>query len=160
MGEILGPPPQSGSGKRQTTWCEEPFVKVSDVAQDNGINDGLSEIAYAVDDSGRYVKARSLGWEPKNVANAQAWEVIRAGIVAEIELINTGKRSPLAYHMAHHLMDVGLLASYVRMSRWRVRRHLKPQVFNRLKPKIMKRYADLFGLSVDELGKIPDLNNL
>ena len=44
-------------------------------------------------------------------------------------------------------MTVGL-ASYVRLPRWRVKRHLKPSVFNRLKPEIMQRYVDLFGLTL------------
>jgi hypothetical protein len=52
-------------------------------------------------------------------------------------------------------MTVGLAASYVRLPRWRVKRHLKPSVFNRLKPEIMQRYADLFGLTLAEFKQIP-----
>ena len=33
---------------------------------------------------------------------------------------------------------VGLIASYVRLPRWRVKRHLKPTVFNRLSPEILR----------------------
>jgi hypothetical protein len=52
-------------------------------------------------------------------------------------------------------MTAGLAASYVRLPRWRVKRHLKPSVFNRLKPEILQRYADLFGMTLAELRQIP-----
>ena len=131
-------------------------MQKKDVPQDNGMNRGLREIAYAVDEDGRYVQVPSLGWEPKNVANAQAWAVITEDVRAQIRLVRDGKRSPIAYHLARNLMSVGLLASYVRLPRWRVKRHLKPSVFNRLKPEILQRYADLFGLTPAELRRIPD----
>ncbi len=127
-----------------------------DVPQDEGLNLGMREITYAIDENGRYVGVPSLGWEPKNIANAQAWEVIAENIKSEARLVRDGKRSPLAYHLARHLMTVGLAASYVRLPRWRVKRHLKPSVFNRLKPEIMQRYADLFGLTLAEFKQIPE----
>jgi hypothetical protein len=120
------------------------------------MNKGLKEIAYAIDEDGRYVKVSSLGWEPKNIANAQAWEVIDEEVRSQIRLIREGKRSPIAYHLARNLMSVGLLASYVHLPRWRVKRHLKPSVFNRLKPELIQRYADLFGLTPQELRRIPE----
>lgn len=131
-------------------------MRKEDVPQDEGMNRGLREIAYAVDEQGRYVKVPSLGWEPKNVANAQAWEEITAEVATQLRLIRAGRRSPIAYHLARNLMSVSLLASYVRLPRWRVKRHLKPSVFNRLKPEMIQRYADLFGLTPHELCRIPD----
>jgi hypothetical protein len=130
-------------------------MREKDVPQDGGINQGLPEITYAVDENGRYVAVPSLGWEPKNIANAQAWEVISEDINTQARLGRDGKSSPLAYHLARHLMTVGLAASYVRLPRWRVKRHLKPAVFNRLKPEILQRYADLFGLTLAEFKQIP-----
>jgi hypothetical protein len=131
-------------------------MQKKDVPQDVGLNQGLSEITYAVDDDGRYVQVPSLGWEPKNIANQQAWGVIRKEIASVIEQIRSGKRSPLAYHMTRNLMNVGLLASYMGLSRWRVRRHLKPAGFNRLDQALLKRYADVFGISPGALTNIPD----
>lgn len=130
-------------------------MQKKDVPQDIGLNQGLSEITYAVDEEGRYVQAPSLGWEPKNIANQQAWELIRKEILSEIEQIRAGRRSPLAYHMARNLMNVGLLASYAGLSRWRVRRHLKPAGFRRLDRDMLKRYADIFGISPEALQKFP-----
>lgn len=126
-------------------------MRESDVPQDEGLNRGLKEITYAVDQDGRYVVVASLGWEPKNIANAQAWEVIADDIRTQAHRVRAGERSPLAYHLARNLMTVALAASYVRLPRWRVKRHLKPSVFSRLKPEILQRYADLFGLTLAEL---------
>ena len=131
-------------------------MREKDVPQDAGLNQGLREITYAVDENGRYVGVPSLGWEPKNIANAQAWEVISENIHTQARLGRDGKRSPLAYHLAKNLMTVSLAASYVRLPRWRVKRHLKPAVFNRLKPEILQRYADLFGLTLEEFKQIPE----
>ena len=131
-------------------------MQKKDVPQDVGLNKGLTEITYAVDENGSYVQVPSLGWEPKNIANQQAWGLIRQEITFAIEQIRSGERSPIAYHMARNLMTVGLLASYAGLSRWRVRRHLKPAGFNRLDRTMLKRYADVFGISPEALKKIPD----
>lgn len=130
-------------------------MRIKDVPQDDGLNKGMSEITYAVDESGRYVGIRSLGWEPKNIVNAQAWDVIEDDLAAVAGLVRAGKQSPLAFHMAKRLMTAGLLASYVRLPRWRVKRHLKPSVFSRLKPEILQRYADIFGLTPAQIRDIP-----
>jgi len=130
-------------------------MRQRDVPQDEGLNQGLRELTYAVGDDGRYVGVPSVGWEPKNIANAQAWEVISHDIREQARLVREGRRSPIAYHMARHMMTPGLVADYVRLARWRVKRHLRPAVFARLKPEILQRYADLFRLSIAELKRIP-----
>jgi len=135
-------------------------MRIKDVPQDDGLNKGMSEITYAVDENGRYAGVRSLGWEPKNIVNAQAWEVIADDLAAVAGKVRAGRQSPIAYHMAKRLMTVGLLASYVRLSRWRVKRHLKPSVFSRLKPEILQRYADVFGLTPAQIRDIPQADTL
>ena len=133
-------------------------MKKQDVPQDNGINNGLKEIAYAVDENGRYTLVQSAGWDPKTVVNDQAWELINHDIIEQIKLIKAGKRSPLAFHMVKNLMDAGLLASYVNLPKWRVNRHLKMKVYNKLQPEILSRYADVFGISIAQLNEVPDIS--
>ena len=133
-------------------------MKVNDVPQDKGIiGDHGTEVCYAVDDDGKYMLASSLGWEPKNVTNEQAWDVINKEISDAVRGIKAGELSPLAYHMTKNLMDESLLANYSGFYKWRVKRHLKADVFKKLKPAHLKRYADIFGMSIEELKKIPDL---
>ena len=127
-------------------------MKKKNVPQDPGIiEDYGHELCYAVDNQGKYDLVPSIGWEPKNIANKQAWQVIDQEIELALCEINKGRKSPIAYYMAKHQMDIGLLANYMGLYRWQVKRHLKPAVFNRLKEKILKAYADLFDLSVSEL---------
>jgi hypothetical protein len=135
-------------------------MKQEDVPQDNDMNAGVPEVVYAIDETGRYVKVQSMGWHPKNIANQQAWEIIHGDMIAEIKLIKAGKRSPLAFHMVKNLMDVSLMSSYVGLPQWRVKRHLNPDVFKGLEPEILKRYADMFGISIDQLHEVPEADSL
>jgi hypothetical protein len=126
-----------------------------EVPQDNGVLDHWHNIQYAVDENGKYTLVPSSGWEPSNIANYQAWGIIEERLSQVIETVNAYKLSPLAYHMEKNLMDVALLTKYVRISRWRVKRHLRPDVFRRLPLNVLERYAKLFNISIEELQKVP-----
>lgn len=133
-------------------------MKVNEVPQNKGmITDDLREICYAVDENGSYILAKSAGWEPKNIANDQAWTLIEEEISQTVKKIKAGKLSPLAFHMAKNQMNVSLLSKYVGFNRLRVKLHLKPSVFRKLKPSILKRYGRIFDIEVEELLKIPGL---
>jgi hypothetical protein len=133
-------------------------MRIEDVPQDRGMipEDGLREICYAVDSVGNYVLTPSAGWEPKNIANDQAWALIRENIRTTLRQIQAGKRSPLAYHMARNQMSVGLLAQYVGYNRLRVWYHLTPTGFRRLSQKLLGRYAAVFELDVATLVQVPE----
>jgi DNA-binding phage protein len=118
--------------------------------------DRLKEVCYAVDEDGSFVLAESAGWDPKNIANDQAWDLINEQVKETLEKIKSGKLSPLAYHMVRNQMGLGLLAKYAGLNRLRVWRHLKPAGFKRLKSEQLKRYAKIFGIDVADLAKIPE----
>ena len=127
-------------------------MKIDEVPQDKGmITDDIREICYAVDENGRYILAHSAGYEPKNIANDQAWTVIEDEVSQTVKKIEAGKLSPLAFHMVKNQMNVSLLSKYVGFNRLRVKRHLKPSIFRRLKPSILKQYAGVFEIEVEEL---------
>lgn len=130
-------------------------MREEDVPQDSGLLEGQREICYALDEEGRYVLAPTAGWEPKNVANQQAWEVIRDQLLETLDEIRSGRSSALAFHMVRNQMDVALLADYMELPRWRVRRHLRPAIFARLKPALLQGYATLFEIGVDDLCRVP-----
>ena len=131
-------------------------MRKKNVPQDSGILDRWHEIKYAIDDDGRYVLAPSVGWEPANIANKQAWELISKQLDDVIKRIQAQDLSPLAYYMVKNQMDIRLLAKYVRLSRWRVRRHLNPAAFRRLKTSILERYAKTFNVSTEQLFDVPE----
>ena len=132
-------------------------MKIEEVPQDRGaISGNFHEVCYAVDDDGHYVLTASAGWEAKNIANNQTWEVIEQEITKALKGIHDGKLSPLAFHMAKNQMNTGLLAQYAGFSRWRVKRHLKPAVFKRLNPAVLERYSDVFEITVKQLQQFPE----
>jgi hypothetical protein len=131
-------------------------MKVEEVPQDKGmIGDYGHEVCYAVGDNGRYILSPSLGWEAKNVVNDQAWAVIAKETRRMHQMVQNGELSPIAYYQAKHQMDICLLARYVNMAGWRVRRHRRPVIFRKLPERILHRYATVFGVSMEELKTVP-----
>jgi hypothetical protein len=131
-------------------------MEMNEVPQDEALFEGMSEVCYAVDASGRYVLAESTGWEPANIANMQAWEVIHADIAAVLLKVRAGALSPLAYHMVRHQMDAKLLSGYAGLFAWQVRRHMKPGPFQKLKSAQLARYATILKTTAEDLCRIPE----
>ena len=131
-------------------------MEKNEVPQDEALFEGMSEVCYAVDESGRYVLAESTGWEPANIANMQAWEVIHADIAAVLLKVRAGELSPLAYHMVRHQMDAKLLSGYAGLFAWQVRRHMKPGPFQKLKSAQLARYATILKTTAEDLCRIPE----
>ena len=48
-------------------------------------------------------------------------------------------------------MDLSIVASYTGFWKWQIKRHLKPSVFNKLSEAKLKKYADVFEITVEEL---------
>src|SRR5690625_4149111 len=103
-------------------------MKKEDVPQDksNLESANFRELCYALDEDGRYTTAKSTGWEPKTIALSNAIEEINRRTEDAKKRMEAGKTSPVEYYMELNKMDVGILASYVGMWRWRVRRHFRP----------------------------------
>lgn len=135
-------------------------MKKTDVPQQFGLNAGCQEVNYAVDNDGRYTLAQSAGWEVKTIALRQAWEAIVDQLHLVLTEIKAGEKSPLAYHMVKNQMDPALLSQYSGISRWRVKRHLKPTVFHKLDAAALAPYVELFGIDVDLLRMVPEQPDL
>ncbi|HEY1164330.1 MAG TPA: hypothetical protein VGE90_04165 [Chitinophaga sp.] len=131
-------------------------MKKDEVPQDgNNMHNGeMRQLFYAVDDTGKYTKVPSVGWEPENVAMAQAWDDVNEKVEKARQRVLAGETSPIAYYMEKQLMNVSLLARYVGKFQWQVKRHMKPAVFNRLSEKMLHRYAAAFKISVQELKQV------
>ncbi len=121
------------------------------VPQDRGVVEKLSLVFYAVDESGKYVKEQSAGWEPVTIAHEQAFEAMEERLALVGERVKKGELSPIAYYMEKNLMDAKMLSDYIGISRWRVKRHLDPRVFRRLSSPLLERYAKVFGITARQL---------
>jgi len=125
-------------------------MKKAEVPQDNeGLLDGkLREVCYAVDESGNYVTVLSTGWTPKNAALKQAWAEVNEKVEEVKRKVLEGKLSPVAYYMEKNIMNLKLLSQYTGISKWRIRRHLKPKVFSKLDNETLAKYAKTFEIPV------------
>ena len=135
-------------------------MRKENVPQDMGLAGPMREVVYAVGDNGRYEAVPSYGWDPKTVALSQAWELILKDLDKIKARVAAGELSPLAWHMTRHQMEPALLAKYVRINRWRIKRHMKAGPFRRLKPVVLARYAEALGIRVAELQTIPETLDL
>lgn len=131
-------------------------MKKKEVPQDksNLESANFRELCYAVDENGVYTTENSSGWEPKTVALNNAIEEINERIEDSKNRVIEGKTSPIEYYMELHKMDVGILASYAGIWQFNVKRHFKPSVFKKLSEKTLKKYAEVFDISVEELQDI------
>lgn len=129
-------------------------MDINEVPQDSldyKDRDKLKKLVYAVGKDGKYTGVGSAGWEAENFATRQAWEAIEEELAATEQKVKAGELSPVAYFMQKKLMDVALLASYTGKWQWQVKRHMKPLVFQGLSEAMLQKYADVFGITVQEL---------
>jgi len=127
-------------------------MKKKEVPQDEGLTEGLFEdVCYALDENGNYTVVPSTGWQPKTDAMLQAWDVIHEKVEQVRQRVLSGELSPIAYYMEKNIMDLRLLADYAGLPKRKVRKHLKPDHFNKSDDQILMRYAETFGVSVEML---------
>lgn len=128
-------------------------MKKSEVPQDSGriVQKGSREMYYAVDEDGKYTTALSTGWEAKNIVQDHTMEVLQAEIDQAKADVKVGKRSPVYYYMLLTRMDLGVLSGYTGFWQWRIKRHFRPTVFNKLSDDRLQKYADAFDITVAEL---------
>lgn len=130
-------------------------MKKKDIPQDeSALADISREICYAQNDSGEYETGLSRGWEVKKAALDLAWNDVQDRIDNAKNQVLNGTKSPVFYFMELNLMDSQILAGYCGFFQWTVKRHFKPHVFAKLSLKKLQIYANVFGITVDELKNI------
>ncbi len=135
-------------------------MKKSEVPQDKSNLESASfkELCYAVDENGEYTTAQSTGWTPKTIALDNAIEDINERVEEAKKRVINNQTSPIEYYMELHKMDLGILASYVGLWKWRVKCHFKPKIFKRLSQKTLQKYANVFEISIAQLKNIEHAN--
>ncbi len=111
----------------------------------------IKDMVYAVDENGNYVTELSTGWEPKTIALDNAMKEIEERVEDARQRVLNNETSPIEYYMELHKMDLPILASYVGLWQWKVKRHFKPSVFKKLSAKTLQKYAEVFEIGIDEL---------
>ncbi|HNG63388.1 MAG TPA: hypothetical protein PLK54_06525 [Ferruginibacter sp.] len=127
-------------------------MKKEEIPQDNGaLNKLTKEVVYVTDDSGKYSTDLSTGWEVKTKALDVAWQEIEQRIREAKEKVLRDEASPILYFMELRLMDIGIVAAYTGFWKWTIKKHLKAGVFRKLPDGKLKKYADAFNVTVDQL---------
>ncbi|MDB5273882.1 MAG: hypothetical protein JWO58_2249 [Chitinophagaceae bacterium] len=130
-------------------------MKKNELPQDPSVLDKFTkDLCYVVDESGNYTTGLSRGWEVKAAALDLAWDDIKERTEDARQRALKGDVSPLLFFMELKLMDLDTLAGYSGFWKWQIKRHMKPAVFNRLSEKKLKRYADIFEVSVSDFKNV------
>jgi hypothetical protein len=127
-------------------------MKKENVPQDlSALGKLTKEVCYATDESGQYVTQLSSGWDVKITALDVAWKDIDERITKARQRVLNNEASPILFFMEYRLMDLKLLADYTGFWQWQIKRHLKPEVFNKLSDKKLQQYADAFNTTPADL---------
>jgi len=129
-------------------------MNIRDVPNDKESFKGKSDmrkLVYATRDDGSYTQVNSEGWEVENMATRQAWDAVEEELNNIRERVRRRELSPVAYHMHRSLMELPVLARYMRKWKWQVKRHFRPAVFEKLDAATLERYASVFNITVEEL---------
>ena len=131
-------------------------MEKKDIPHDRDIFGDFTPNRYYVhDENGDIERILFSGWEPVNIVNSDFWESVNENLAGVLERVKKGELSPLAYYMNKFMLDPKVLAQYVGLPKWRVKRHLKPRGFNSLDDEALKRYASVFNITVEQLKETP-----
>ena len=132
-------------------------MKTNDVPQDDAPTyGGHKKIFYAINHSGKYELAPSTGWKIESDSTLSAInELERLKQEAAIR-IQQNISSPLEWHMYDSRMDPELLAQTTGIFKWRIKRHLKPLHFSKLKISVLNKYSEALGKSIETLQQVPN----
>lgn len=109
------------------------------------------ELFYSYGEDGKFEKKVGFHGESTRVTLQQAWDLFNDRIEAARQKVKSGKASPLLYYMEKTLVTPMDLSMHAGIMVWRVKRHLKLKVFNRLSEKTLKKYAEAFNITIDQL---------
>jgi hypothetical protein len=116
---------------------------------------GHRKAVYARDANGRMVIAPSKGWEAEEIVTSNAVEGLQTQAEDARKRVQAGTASTLEFWMYERRMDVLLLSQTSGYWQWRVKRHLRPEVFTKLPDDKVQRYAEALGITVAQLRALP-----
>ncbi|MDO4641527.1 MAG: hypothetical protein Q4A84_07490 [Neisseria sp.] len=126
-------------------------MQIEDIPQDNSKTyHGHQKVIYGTRD-GHYEAATSTGWQDEAYATEQAVIELDEQTEAARQAVLRGAYSPLYYHMYRLRHDETSLAQAAGLWRWQVRRHFRPEVFDRLPAKTLDKYLQALQIGIEEL---------
>jgi len=132
-------------------------MKINEVPQDDvpDYSEGIKKGNYALDDEGKYVMVPSKGWVVDEMINRMAYDEHKAKEEGTRKAVLEGKKSPLAYYMELRQMTPEILGKTAGIATFRVKRHLRPEIFAKLKEPVLDSYAKALSITREELKTVP-----
>ncbi len=131
-------------------------MEINNVPQDNSSTYANNKKAiYALDDGKAKVVASS-GWDAEETATKQALQDLDNSAKEAYCEVKNGSKSPLYYYMYSARMDLDLLAQTTGFFKWTIKRDFKPEIFTKMKEERSEMYADVLGVSVDNLKRLEE----
>jgi len=132
-------------------------MKVNEVPQDDvpDYSEGIKKGNYALDDNGKYVMVPSKGWVVDEMINRMAYDEYKAKEEETRKAVLAGQKSPLAYYMELRQMTPEILGKTAGIAAFRVKRHLRPAIFARLKSSVLEAYAKALAITTEDLMTVP-----
>ena len=90
----------------------------------------------------------------------EAWDIVNEKVELARQKVLSGKLSPIAYYIEKNIMDTGLVAKYMGIRKWKVKKHLNPKNFAKLNDDMLEKYAKVFSISREELVDIKLLSKV
>jgi hypothetical protein len=106
---------------------------------------------YSFDKEKGYAKSIEFQNNANQTIIKQSWDAAAERLEAVRQQVLAGKASPIAYYMEKQLMEVPMLAAYMEIAKWRVKRHMKPGVFKKLSRNLLEKYASVLEITADQL---------
>ena len=131
-------------------------MKETEVPQEeNKTLAGVKKAVYATNENGDYGTIASKGWEVEEIVTSQAVEEFERLANKALEKAQKAEASVLEYHMYKNRMDLALLSQTTGFFQWTIKRDFKVDNFRKISEKRAFTYAEVMGISVDELKTIP-----
>jgi hypothetical protein len=111
------------------------------------------EMLYSYDEDKQFQKTVGFHGEPDRVILQQAWDHFNERIEEARLKVIAGKVSPIVYYMEKILTDPMNLSMMAGIPIWKVKLHFKPYFFKRMGDKNMKKYAEAFNITIEQLKK-------
>ena len=133
-------------------------MKVNDVPQDGSDikTYNSTRINYALDKDGKYVSTESSGWYVNVVVMNNLQDYFDEKAEDAKQRFFRNETSPLEYFMHHFGVDLQTLSKLIKIPKRKIKKHFKPEIFNKLDDNTLKIYADFFRIdikTIKEFGK-------
>ena len=116
---------------------------------------GVKKAMYATNQDGEYGTIASKGWEVEEIVTSQAVEEFERLSQNALSRAQNGLSSVLEYHMYNNRMDLALLSQTTGFFKWTIKKDFQVKNFKNISEKRANLYADVLGITLDELKTIP-----